>query len=83
LKKGHIPERTCILCRKKTSKWELFRLCVKDGKVVLDKKQTLGGRGAYLCEKCIKEFKKKLNNKKVRSKLFYALRIKGPVEVDF
>lgn len=77
-KKGHIPERTCIVCKKKTNKYELLRLCLKDGKVVVDKFQKLGGRGAYLCPGCIP----KLKNRKNLRRLMYALRIKEPVEVD-
>jgi len=72
-KKGHIPERTCIVCRKKLPKKELLRFCVKDNQIVLDKTQKEGGRGAYFCSKCIS----KIKNLKVRRKLFYALRIKN------
>ena len=72
-KKGHIPERTCIVCRKKLPKKELLRFCVKDNQIVLDKTQKEGGRGAYFCSECIS----KIKNLKVRRKLFYALRIKN------
>jgi len=72
-KKGHIPERTCIVCRKKLPKNELLRFCVKDNQIVLDKTQKEGGRGAYFCSECIS----KIKNLKVRRKLFYALRIKN------
>lgn len=72
-KKGHIPERTCIVCRKKLPKKELLRFCVKNNQIVLDKTQKEGGRGAYFCSECIS----KIKNLKVRRKLFYALRIKN------
>ena len=72
-KKGHIPERICIVCRKKLPKKELLRFCVKDNQIVLDKTQKEGGRGAYFCSECIS----KIKNLKVRRKLFYALRIKN------
>jgi len=72
-KKGHIPERTCIVCKKKLPKKELLRFCVKDNQIVLDKTQKEGGRGAYFCSECIS----KIKNLKVRRKLFYALRIKN------
>ncbi len=76
-KKGHIPERTCIVCRKKLPKKELLRFCVKDNQIVLDKTQKEGGRGAYFCSECIS----KIKNLKVRRKLFYALRIKNPDKI--
>jgi len=75
-KKGHIPERTCIICRKKLPKKELLRFCVKDNQIVLDKTQKGGGRGAYFCSECLKCIFK-IKNLKVRRKLFYALRIKN------
>ncbi|RKX63188.1 MAG: DUF448 domain-containing protein [Thermodesulfobacteriota bacterium] len=68
-----MPERTCIVCRKKLPKKELLRFCVKDNQIVLDKTQKEGGRGAYFCSECIS----KIKNLKVRRKLFYALRIKN------
>ncbi len=71
-KKGHVPERTCIVCRKKLPKKELIRFCFKREKIIMDKEQKEGGRGAYLCSECIS----KLKNKKVFRKLINALRIK-------
>ncbi len=76
-KKGHIPERTCIVCRKKMPKKKLIRFYFKNGKVLMDKEQKAGGRGAYFCEECIE----KLKNKKVLKKLMYALRIKDPNKI--
>jgi len=72
-KKGHIPERTCIVCRKKLPKKELLRFCVKNNQIVLDRTQKEGGRGAYFCRECLS----KIKNLKVKRKLFYALRIKN------
>jgi len=72
-KKGHIPERTCIVCGKKLPKKELLRFCVENNQIVLDKTQKKGGRGAYFCSECVS----KIKNLKVRRKLFYALRIKN------
>ncbi|RKX57733.1 MAG: DUF448 domain-containing protein [Thermodesulfobacteriota bacterium] len=72
-KKGHIPERTCIVCRKKLPKKELLRFCIKNNQIVLDKTQKGGGRGAYFCSECLS----KIKNLKVKRKLFYALRIKN------
>jgi len=50
--KKHIPVRTCVVCGKKRSKYELIRLVVdKEGIVRQDNKGRLGGRGAYVCPK--------------------------------
>jgi len=57
-KKKHIPIRTCIVCGRKSSKWELRRLALdRDGFVVIDAKQAMQGRGAYCCEDCLGSLK--------------------------
>ncbi|MGC8815973.1 MAG: aromatic amino acid lyase [bacterium] len=33
-KKGHVPERTCIVCKRKMPKKELLRFCVKENKII-------------------------------------------------
>ena len=44
------PERTCVGCRKAREKTELVRLVrTPEGKVLVDARGKLGGRGAYLC----------------------------------
>ncbi len=46
----HIPQRTCIACRKVAAKRELVRLvCDPDGSVDVDLTGKKSGRGAYLC----------------------------------
>ena len=49
-------ERTCVICRTKKPKSELFRFLVngsKDLQVVFDKEGKGSGRGFYICsEKC-------------------------------
>lgn len=50
LRKKHVPERTCIVCRRKTRKGDLIRLVrVATGVVEIDIGGKLKGRGAYLC----------------------------------
>lgn len=71
-KKGHVPERTCILCRKKMFKGELIRFVFRGGKILVDPEQKLGGRGAYLCRDCVS----KKDSSKVLTKLKKALRLK-------
>jgi len=52
-KKGrrkHIPQRTCVVCRRTLSKRELNRIVRSpDGDVYYDPTGKASGRGAYLC----------------------------------
>ena len=46
----HIPQRTCIACRRVRDKRELIRLVrIFDGSVEVDTSGKRAGRGAYLC----------------------------------
>ena len=46
----HIPQRTCIACRKVAEKRELIRLVrTASGSVEVDTRGKKSGRGAYLC----------------------------------
>jgi uncharacterized protein len=68
----HVPQRTCIACRKTGVKRELVRLVrVPDGSVEIDITGKKSGRGAYLClsQEC---WDGAFNN----DKLEYALRTK-------
>lgn len=47
----HLPQRTCIACRKVGVKRELVRLvCLPGGEVEVDLTGKKSGRGAYLCQ---------------------------------
>ncbi|MFC2013383.1 RNase P modulator RnpM [Chloroflexota bacterium] len=47
----HIPQRTCIACRRVMAKRELIRLVrISDGSVDVDISGKRVGRGAYLCQ---------------------------------
>ena len=49
----HIPQRTCVACRKIKPKRELIRLVrISDGSVEVDTSGKKAGRGAYLCPEC-------------------------------
>ena len=53
------PERTCIVCRSKKDKNDLFRIVRdKDNNFFYDPTGKANGRGAYICkdEKCINKF---------------------------
>jgi predicted RNA-binding protein YlxR (DUF448 family) len=44
------PIRTCIGCRRKSTKWELIRLVRNElGQVLVDESGKKPGRGAYVC----------------------------------
>jgi len=46
----HVPERTCIICRKKRPKWEMVRIVrTPQGTLEIDNRGKKAGRGAYLC----------------------------------
>ncbi len=47
----HIPQRTCVACRKVKTKRELIRLVrISNGNVEVDLSGKKTGRGAYLCQ---------------------------------
>lgn len=46
----HVPQRTCVGCRRVKAKGELLRLAVsQDGRIAVDRGQKSPGRGVYLC----------------------------------
>jgi len=47
---SHVPQRTCVGCRRARGRPELVRLALgSGGQVILDLRDQLPGRGAYLC----------------------------------
>ena len=54
-------QRMCVICRERFDKADLNRLVISGGKVVVDLKRNLPGRGAYVCNdsSCIQTLKKK------------------------
>ncbi|MCD6358936.1 MAG: YlxR family protein [Dehalococcoidia bacterium] len=69
----HMPQRTCISCRKTTNKQNLIRLVyATDGCAKIELKEKLNGRGAYLCRewKCWEDaFKKNRLEQALRGKI--------------
>ncbi len=51
----HLPTRTCVVCRTRSDKKNLFRLALDrvTAQIVLDERQRLPGRGAYVCAQCV------------------------------
>ena len=50
---GHIPMRTCLLCRNEFLKAALLRIVKFENEIAIDKSQKKNGRGAYICKECI------------------------------
>ncbi len=48
-KAGHVPQRTCLICRKKAEKRKLMRFVLFDSEIVFDRNGVLGKRGYYVC----------------------------------
>ena len=47
----HVPERTCVVCRRKRPKWEMVRVVrTPQGTLEIDNRGKKAGRGAYLCK---------------------------------
>lgn len=42
--------RTCLVCKSKKQKQEMYRIVFVDKKIVLDKEQKLQARGTYICK---------------------------------
>jgi predicted RNA-binding protein YlxR (DUF448 family) len=49
-RRKHVPQRTCVACRKVRPKRELVRVVrTPEGDVIVDEVGKRNGRGAYLC----------------------------------
>ena len=61
---NHTPERTCVVCREKKNKSELFRIAkISESNYSFDEKQKLQARAIYVCKthECIKRISKNKN----------------------
>jgi predicted RNA-binding protein YlxR (DUF448 family) len=65
------PIRSCIVCRNKRCKKELFRVVCENNKAIYDKEQNINSRGIYLCKSfdCINKCKKYVTKDKFNTKL--------------
>lgn len=45
----HVPQRTCVGCRRTRPKAQLLRMAATPDTIRLDRRQRLPGRGAYVC----------------------------------
>jgi predicted RNA-binding protein YlxR (DUF448 family) len=49
------PVRTCIVCREEKPKPEMIRVVkTPEGEIAVDEGGKMNGRGAYICQGCIK-----------------------------
>lgn len=66
-----IPERTCIVCRKKREKSSLLRIIRSDAGIETDFTGNRNGRGAYVCRNkaCISRLSAKALNHALKTKL--------------
>jgi hypothetical protein len=55
------PVRTCLGCGKRAAKAELIRFAVVNGRIIVDGRCRLAGRGAYSCRQadCLRLLAKK------------------------
>lgn len=50
-RRKHVPQRTCIVCRRQVDKRQLTRIVrTPDSGVVIDPTGKRNGRGAYVCD---------------------------------
>lgn len=49
MKRGHVPMRTCRVCRRRAPKQELQRWVVEEGRLVADERLLAVGYGLYCC----------------------------------
>ena len=60
-RKKHVPQRTCIACKKVKNKHDLIRLVkTSDQTIIVDLIGKVQGRGAYLCKQ-LSCWQKRLN----------------------
>ncbi len=61
-KAGHIPLRTCVICRRKTEKKQLMRFVLLDSEIVFDMNCDIKKRGYYVCDdnSCLQKLEKKV-----------------------
>ncbi len=65
------PIRSCILCRKRKPKSELFRIVSKNSEAIFDNTQKINQRSIYICrdKKCIETCQNKISKNKFTSKI--------------
>jgi uncharacterized protein len=76
---GHIPERSCVICKKKVDRSSLLKFVILFEKIIFDINMQMPGRGYYVCpdldnrclehlEKWVIKSLKKQTKKKIQKK---------------
>ena len=67
---GHLPQRTCVICRKKLVKTDLLRFAILDREAVFDMENQFPDRGYYVCNNndCLLEIDKWLKKKNKKNR---------------
>ncbi len=47
---NYSPQRTCVVCRKKSNKQNFFRVAEQQDKFILDVSHKINARGFYICK---------------------------------
>jgi len=58
----YIPQRTCVICRRKTVKKQLIRFILLSSEIVFDLNCDVEKRGYYVCDdnNCLQKLEKKV-----------------------
>ncbi len=61
-KAGHIPQRICVVCRKKSEKKKLMKFILLDSEIVFDLNGVIEKRGYYVCDdnSCLQKLEKRV-----------------------
>ncbi|MBC8385307.1 MAG: YlxR family protein [Candidatus Cloacimonetes bacterium] len=67
---GHIPVRTCVICKKKDEQNKLLRFVLLENEIVFDLNKHVFARGNYLCDenKCLEKLDKWLKRSKKKNR---------------
>ena len=71
------PIRTCVACRKRATRAELLRVVARDGRLLVDDRAVLPGRGAW-----VHETAKCMNLAVQRGTFARALRVSGRLDAE-
>lgn len=65
------PIRSCIVCRNRKNKDELFRIVCKENKAINDKDKKINSRGLYICksQECINRCRNMITKDKFNTRL--------------
>ncbi len=70
---GHVPQRTCVVCRKAGPLQTRLRFVLVEGNIVFDMLRRLTGRGRYVCNdnaclEGLEKWRKRYGKKQVKER---------------